>query len=263
MLEVKALPFVKATDLISQICIYRYDKNANGLHPETRSVFLEILGELKEQLQAIGASRPTMSSIERTLVYVGDENCSLEIMGSKLEELRGRLFDDLGEEFLLSLNRNEKAMYEATSPWGRQLALQFPSLQDEVRESSKCLALCRYTASAFHSLRCLEAGVISLSRCLQIADPTKGHDRNWSAMLRKIDESRKQRWNATAIMAGDGQIFDELYAALASMQNPWRNATMHLEHSFDKEQSLHVFAIVGNFMRRVAERMDERGLPFA
>ena len=28
---------------------------------------------------------------------------------------------------------------------------------------------------------------------------------------------------------GDGQTFDEMYATLAAMQNPWRNATMHLD----------------------------------
>lgn len=263
MLEVKALPFVIATDLMAQLYFYRGDQKAQALDPVAREHIRTVLIDLQTQLVALEASRPTIASLDRLLALLDDERWSLLRMGEGVSELRDRLFDDLGNELLLSLNRHERVMYEAHTPWGDELALRFPSLQDEVREASKCLALGRYTAAAFHSLRCLEGGIVAMSRCLGIPDPIRGHERNWSSMLGKIDKERKSRWSASALLSGDGHHFDELYGALAGMQNPWRNATMHLEQTFNEEQAVQVFNVVGAFMRRVADRMDEDGLPLA
>ncbi|MER9493740.1 hypothetical protein NKI86_18125 [Mesorhizobium sp. M0320] len=262
MLEVKARPFVMAADLLAQMMIYGRDPNADRFAPEMIEGMKTMLLDLKEQLEKLEMSRPTLASVERLLVQLDKGWPPAAVQGGMIE-LRGRMMDDLGGEFLLALSLKEKEMYQENAPWGPRVSGQFPSLQDEIREASKCLALARYTASAFHSLRCLEGGIIAMSRCLGIPDPTRGHDRNWTSMLRGIDTARKAKWNASALMFGDGQTFDDLYGALAGMQNPWRNATMHLEHSFNEEQAKHVFDIVGGFMRRVAERMDESGLPLA
>ncbi|MGB8901471.1 MAG: hypothetical protein WCC90_20505 [Methylocella sp.] len=62
---------------------------------------------------------------------------------------------------------------------------------------------------------------------------------------------------------GDAELFDNAYAALAGMQNPWRNSTMHLDQVYTPEDARHIFEIVGGFMRKLASRMDEDGLPLA
>jgi hypothetical protein len=61
----------------------------------------------------------------------------------------------------------------------------------------------------------------------------------------------------------DGQFFEEAYAALAAIQNPYRNATMHLDQKYTPEEARHVFEMVGGFMRKVSSRMDENGMPLA
>ena len=47
------------------------------------------------------------------------------------------------------------------------------------------------------------------------------------------------------------------------MQNPWRNGTMHLDQVYTPEDARHIFEVVGGFMRKLASRMDEDGLPLA
>jgi hypothetical protein len=262
MLEVKAKPFVIATDLMVQLMIYGRDPKVDRFAPETLDTMQTVLLDLKEQLNRLELSRPTIASVDRLLIQVDQKWPPASLRGGMVE-LRGRMMDDLGGEFLLALTLREKEMYQQNTPWGDRVAEQFPNLQDELREASRCYALARYTASAFHTLRCLESGIIAMARCLGIPDAIRGHERNWSAMLGKLDKERKAKWNAAALMSGDGQLFDELYGALAGMQNPWRNVTMHLEHSFNEGQAKHVFEVVGGFMRRLAERMDENGLPLA
>jgi hypothetical protein len=64
-------------------------------------------------------------------------------------------------------------------------------------------------------------------------------------------------------MSGDGRFFEEAYAALAAMQNPYRNATMHLDQVYTEEGARDLFNIVGGFMKRIADRCDENGDPKA
>jgi hypothetical protein len=60
---------------------------------------------------------------------------------------------------------------------------------------------------------------------------------------------------------GDGELFETAYAALAGMQNPWRNSTMHLDQVYTPDDARHILEIVGGFMRKLASRMDENGDP--
>ena len=62
-------------------------------------------------------------------------------------------------------------------------------------------------------------------------------------------------------MSGDAQTFDELYASLAAIQNPWRNATMHLDQKYTEQEAKDISDVVRAFMSRVAKRCDENGLP--
>jgi hypothetical protein len=47
------------------------------------------------------------------------------------------------------------------------------------------------------------------------------------------------------------------------MQNPLRNAIMHLDQKYTQEEAKRIFEVVRGFMTRIAIRMDEGGLPFA
>ena len=156
-------------------------------------------------------------------------------------------------------------MFEATTPiFGVDVAAKFPGIQYDTSETGKCLALGRSTAAVFHSMRCLEAGISAISRCLAIPDPTKGADRNWGALLGKIKTAIDGRWVGSASrMGGDGEFFEGLYAVLVALRNPYRNATMHLDQKFTEDESKHLTEMVKGVMQKIASRMDENGLPLA
>jgi hypothetical protein len=150
-----------------------------------------------------------------------------------LAELQGRFYDDLGATYLLSLNHHEQGLFAPKDPlFGTDVANGFISLKYEIDEMGKCLALSRSTAAAFHAIRCLEGGITAISRCLGIPDPTRGIDRSWGNLLAAVKAEIDRRWPRGNRMSGDGQIFEELSAALAATQNPWRNATMHLDQKY-------------------------------
>ncbi len=180
-------------------------------------------------------------------------------------ELARRLPDELGMRVALAVPLNKSEFYrQAEPPFGKQVEIKFSSLIDEISEAAKCYALGRATACAFHSIRCLEAGVGAMSRCLGIPDPTKASDRNWGRMLSKIKDAIDAKWPSNSDrLTGDGEFFDSAYAALAAMQNPYRNATMHLDQKYTEEEAKHVLDMVKGFMSKLAVRMDETGEPKA
>jgi len=47
------------------------------------------------------------------------------------------------------------------------------------------------------------------------------------------------------------------------MQNPYRNATMHLDKVYTPEDARYIFEVVGGIMRKISSRMDENGDPKA
>jgi len=141
---------------------------------------------------------------------------------------------------------------------------RFPGASKDFSESERCYALSAYTASVFHSIRCLEAGLRAVARCLSIPDPTKGSQRNWHFALDAIEKKILTKWpDASDRFDGDGSHFELVHGALKGMQNPYRNATMHLDQFYDEEDARHIMEMVAGFLRTVAQRCDENGDPKA
>jgi hypothetical protein len=178
--------------------------------------------------------------------------------GNEIDNISGRIRDELDEHLFFQLNPLLIRFYECTDPlFGQDVSDKFPSLIYEIEEAGKCYALERSTASAFHSIRCLEGGIRALSRCLQIPDPTKAHERSWAKLLGTLKAAIDKKWPTSSDrLSGDGEFFENAYAALAAIQNPWRNATMHLDQKYTADEAKHIFDVVRGFMRKVASRCD-------
>lgn len=182
-----------------------------------------------------------------------------------LADVRHQMYDELKRPVFLVLSSAEKTLFEQVNPlFGQEVATKFPSISYEIQEAGKCLALGRSTASAFHSIRSLEAGIRAIARCLGIPDPTKGSQRSWHNILGSIDTEMKKRWATSASrFVGDGKTFEELHGALVAMQDPYRNATAHLDAVYTEGEARHVMELVKGILARIATRMDETGSPLA
>jgi hypothetical protein len=62
---------------------------------------------------------------------------------------------------------------------------------------------------------------------------------------------------------GDKDVFEEIYASLDAIRNPWRNATMHVKNTYTEEEAEHIAVVVRGFMVKLASRMDQEGNPKA
>jgi hypothetical protein len=220
---------------------------------------------------SLGASLVSASNLINVLeraTLLPDGNVQFSVPDSGLikhfsGEIVTRVRDELQTKLVLQVPSRYAELYRQDDPpFGEDVAIRFSSISYDIQEAAKCLAMERSTAAAFHAVRCLEAGILAISRCLGIPDPIRAADRNWGSMLRLVKGEIDRRWPTnTNRQTGDGLAFDELYGALAGMQNPYRNATMHLDKVYTQEDAYHIFEVVRGLMRRVASRCDQDGKP--
>ncbi|WP_269713967.1 hypothetical protein [Caulobacter sp. NIBR2454] len=274
MLKLSATSWVKLGYAAGQVAAM-LDPGVSKLTPQAetvkvpdgfRDIILPYLESMRDELAAPIGAKTAIADIERLMGLLNSGKCDAGTLRQKHHSIYSRLEDELTGTHFLWVETGLLAYFEGgASMYGEDVAAKFPSLIYDLDEAAKCLSLSRSTASAFHSLRCVEGGIMAMSRCLAIPDPLKGADRNWGALLRKIAEEMDKRWpkGSPARMSGDGQLFENAYAALAAMQNPWRNATMHLEQKYTHEEAEHLLRVVRDFLQRLARRMDEDGQPRA
>lgn len=244
---------------------------------EGGALALRIDGSITKSIPAIEESlksaRRTLEDLDLTLsvLQLDRTRALLQRRGLKASELResfidlnSRLQDELELRCFLVLSPSKARYFDPELPlWGEGFRSNFPSASRDMEEAARCFALGLNTATAFHAMRIAEVGIRALARCLGIADPVRGADRNWAVALRKVKEEIDRRWPAAQRLAGDGHKFEALYASLDAMKNPWRNATMHVEAIYSEDDARAIFDAVGAFMRRVSDRMNEDGLPLA
>ena len=205
--------------------------------------------------------RSSVDQTERIKTMIADGVTGDELLRA-FTELRNRFTDDLKHIQFFFVRSDLVAMYGDADLLGAAVSASFPSLAPEIEDIGSAFSLERWTASVFHSIRCLEAGIRAITRCLKIPDPTKGTDRNWSSIGRAIKQAMDTQWPTAADkMTPDYRIFDGIYGALTAMQNPYRNETMHLEARYDEGSARHILEMVRGLMHKIAARCDESGNP--
>jgi hypothetical protein len=278
MLELKAASFYGVTSglqtlrsRVARLIEMEFERSNDGgvivsfkTDPVNATYMQEQATELLINLEVLEAEMSTIPA-RKMLEAVSDPRGFLwSHVLSLSEKVHERLIDELSLVKVFVLEKSMANFYEQPSPlFGSEVDAKFPSASYEIEEAGKCLALGRTTASAFHSIRCLEAGIRAIARCLGISDPTKGAERSWMIILRTIKAEIDRRWPPSHIHRGDADFFGDAYASLSGMQNPWRNATMHLDQTYTTEHARHILDVVGGLMKKLASRLDERGEPKA
>lgn len=264
MLRFNAAPFIEASRHLGQLGIAVLDPNVHAFHVDTVGYINGVLTDLECEVDKLGLPM-AKRSIGRLREHINRPGVTPAQCREFVFQIQNRLTDEIDTKYLLCLTDSEAQAFDAAAqPLGQPVSVSFPSAAYDIAEAAKCLALGRSTAGAFHAIRALEAALRALTRCLALPDPTVGAARSWFNILRSVDDEVRRRWPTNVDRStGDGRFFEEAHAGLAAMQNPYRNATMHLDQKYTEEEATDVFAIVGAFMRKLASRMDEDGLPLA
>lgn len=230
------------------------------------SISLTRVETLREPLKSIGAQVSLIVLDDMEAFIKEDDDVTVEDLIDFYEQLDTTLRRELSICYVFSLSKKERELFEPGEPlFGEEFERNFASGGAfELDEAAKCRALGRYTAAVFHLMRIMEIGIAAVARCLGIPDPVKPAERNWGNILKAINNGIQAKWpNSADRMHGDGAFFEDVYASLDAVRNPWRNATMHVERKYTPDDAEHIFIAVKGFMKKLASRCDEDGLPLA
>lgn len=169
---------------------------------------------------------------------------------------------ELNTKAFVAVPPRQRHLYADGKHFGEEVADLFPGLAFNINEAGKCMALGRWTASAYHTILCLEGAIRGLTRHLGINDPTTGAERNWTAIGRSVHAELERRWpTASDKMAPDYKRLDAVFGALRAMQNPYRNETMHLSAAYSENEAAFIFEVTKGLLQQVAAICDENGDP--
>lgn len=203
MLTIKAESFVRA---IGSMAAARQIFENEGANHQPLSVgniqeeLIEILTNLSGHLGPLDTKITKMAVDDLMVQISADDIQSISDLRIGFEEIDKTFRRELSDVELISLDSLERKLFEPPDPlFGAEVTAKFSSINYEISEAGKCLALGRSTAAAFHSIRCLEAGIRAISRCLGIPDPTRGVERSWAKLLGAVKTEIDKRWNPSLI----------------------------------------------------------------
>ncbi len=188
---------------------------------------------------------------------------------ANVQDLQTRVRDEFKSCFVLVLPSNDAKYFEPKEPlFGAEVANQFrTTAKDEIEDAGKCLALGLGTACAFHLLRAVEHAFEAIQKSLQLPQPVKGPHKAWGAVLERywteIEGREQLTWPRQWSSMQDKMDFKEIYQFLSAVKDTSRDKTMHVVMRYDLEKARDLFDVVKAFMKKVASRMDEDGLPLA
>jgi hypothetical protein len=268
MLEVNGQEFMQAVSNIEYaLAVIRNvgtdEQRSEKLDQKSREDMVWRFGVINSSAQRLHANL-TCVSISRVLSALNNESdISWKEIEQVLSDIRSRLNDELGQINLFviepALVRYLKNGADLTGPL---VCDRLPSVIFEIEEACKCLVMGRPTASAFHSMRALEIGIKVLAKYLDVPDPVKPAERNWNFLLRNLKGNLDEKYSSELRLPGsEGAKMESLYATLDAVKNPWRNATMHVDATYQPFEADHILQAVHIFLIRLAEICSEDGSP--
>jgi hypothetical protein len=211
---------------------------------EETDILIEVLQELEAPTALKGARRLAEG--------LTNPNLNFSSFSFLMAHTVLSLKDEFGAHLFLTLSSNEARLFRiAEPPFGQQVQDKFPAaISEDIAEASKCLACARYTASVFHLMRVMEAGVQGFADMLNVplVQLPSGKSKVWQLIL----NDTKAAIDKLPQHDAKTKKYSEISANLYHVKVAWRNEVMHPKQTYTEEQASEVFAASKAFMRELA-----------
>lgn len=174
-------------------------------------------------------------------------------LATQIRALRQHVADEMAELKFLQIEGEHVALYESDAPlFGELVAERFSSANDDIEEAGKCLALGRGTATVFHLMRIMEAGLKALGAELGIP-----YAPSWESYIRQL-ETLLDGGNYSKLtdeQKAKRPFYQAALGDLTAVKSAWRNPTMHIVRKYDARQAKRVFEAVHGLMEEFAKNL--------
>ncbi len=209
-------------------------------------------------------TRQSVSDLLRTLdtpeITANWEQFNLNILAS-IGKIQERLRDELSLKLFFAIPENRRPFYDEPFKGWEKVLEQFPEATSDIEEMSRCFALSRYTACAFHSLQVAEWGILELGKYIGVSDPVQG----WDATYKKLKELKNGGRNALPTsLSGKYAFIEQINQRVEAMKMAWRNKVNHaagkltvMSADFHPDIAEEIMLTTRGFMREIAAGITE------
>ena len=187
---------------------------------------------------------------ERRMITVGE-------IYDLVQEMRGRIQDEIGVACCLVLSPQEHAWYLRPLEGWEDIVRRFPQATIDIEEAKRCLALERYAAAVFHSCLAVEAGLVVLGTFLAVTDPRPGFTSVTAALSKII---KKDHGDRTPFEVENFDFIEQVHASAEALKRAWRNKVSHtqgrlvvLSSDFKHDVAEDILSASRAFLRWLAE----------
>jgi hypothetical protein len=235
--------------------ILEQDKSGTGAFTEERGItsLKAAFSLIKDECEAIGLALSAVSA-NRGIVLFNKDKVSFKDCDDIINDIEGRIADELQLSLFLHIPNEKARFYHQAEPlFGKEVAAAFPSTADDISEAGKCLATDRGTATVFHLMRVMEAGLKALAKQLGIP-----YAPSWESYLKQIASQLELDWkDKNGDWKKDEEFYRDAAAHLGSVKVAWRNPTMHIVKQYTPESAEDIYNSVRVFMRHLATKLSE------
>jgi hypothetical protein len=221
-----------------------------------RARMIELIASLRRALvvtQAKITDKLAQRFEDAVRIESGDDRITYKEFAKAVEDLGSRLQDELETRCVVVLAEKHASLYLSDAPlFGVAVFDRFSIANDDIAEAGKCLALERGTATVFHLMRVMEAGLKALGAELGIP-----YAPSWESYIRQLDTllDGKNYANLTPEQKQKRPFYTEALGDLMAIKSVWRNTTMHIVRSYDTGQAARVYEAVMAFMENLAKEL--------
>jgi hypothetical protein len=202
---------------------------------------------LREELGILNATM-TMASVERLMNSLSENRCTHKGLMDAIIDIDLRLRDELSQVNVYVLDETKiKYLIKARTFFDDTVTDRVPLAIPDIEDAGKCLALGQGTASVFHSMRIVEAGLKALAKLLEI-----DHAPSWEAYIKRIADKmgEKHAGKSNAWKAVE-PTYRDVIGDLQAIKIAWRNPTMHIVRRYSVDEAEEIFRSVRTFMTRL------------
>ena len=212
--------------------------------------YMQSLLILAERARAMGFVRTATKAEEFALLVRRMLSSDFPHYPEFVSQIRSA-YDQDTRGLIISISEPDKAKYATGVFVLADVTRSFPTSARELAEAGSCLAYERNTACVFHALRSLEMPlkVIAKSVRIKLADDAKG--KNWYHLLTQIEAALNQLPKVRK---------DEVQHTLSYLSNvrgPLRNATMHLDKSYNADEAKDILDTICIFFKYIPKHLGE------
>jgi hypothetical protein len=201
----------------------------------------------------------TIDRLDRIVEYLDDPCRHIDDMADKLAILLEVMEDELRRQVFLFMPPQNEWLFREPERWWSESITAFPSAKHDAAESCRCYSVGCYTASVFHCMGVLQAGLYAMAIDLEVPFKHSIELAEWNGVISGIEGKIEPLRNMPKSDKRDEMLtfLSECAAQFRYFKDAWRNHVAHMRKNYGAGDAWQTLTHVRDFMQSLSTRLHE------